>query len=132
MFSDFRISIHVLTGTVLVALWQFFTPTSTRAWNSSQRLSRLGNLRDRQLERAWRTPYLPPPRSRYPPLRLNSVQFLKAAMRVGKARRQVHASADDLNIGARFTLAGRFHRGVELAERLNAGGHPVGASQRAR
>src|ERR1700691_2202952 len=53
-------------------------------------------------------------------------------MREGESLGHVHSPADDLNVCARFTLAGRFHCGVELANRLNACGYPVSASQRVR
>src|SRR5215468_4118510 len=53
-------------------------------------------------------------------------------MRDGETSRHIHSSADDLDVRARFTLAGRFHCGVKLAERLDARRYPVTASQRLR
>src|SRR5712691_7790036 len=50
-------------------------------------------------------------------------------MREGETSRHIHTSADDLDVCARCTLAGRLHCGVELADRLDARCYPVSASQ---
>src|SRR5579864_4670378 len=64
--------------------------------------------------------------------RIRSVQFLNAGMREGESFGHIHSPPDYLDVCARFTLACRFHCGVELANRLNACCYPVSASQRPR
>ena len=61
-----------------------------------------------------------------------SVQVLKTRMREGETFGHIHSSADDLDVCARFTFAGCFQCGIELAQRLDAGGEPVRASERVR
>ena len=46
--------------------------------------------------------------------------------------RHVQSSADDLDIGAGFAVAGGLHRGLEFAERRDPRGEPIGASERER
>jgi hypothetical protein len=41
-------------------------------------------------------------------------------MREGESFGHIHSPPDDLDVCARFTLAGRFHCGVEFAERFDA------------
>jgi hypothetical protein len=65
-------------------------------------------------------------------LRRFSVQFLQASVREGETFGHIHSSADDLNVCARFTFAGYFHRSVKLSKRLHACGEPVRASERVR
>ena len=59
-----------------------------------------------------------------------SVQFLQARVREGETFRHIHSSADDFDVCARFAFAGCFQSGIELAERLDTRGKPIGASQR--
>src|SRR4029453_14825534 len=61
-----------------------------------------------------------------------SVQFLEARVREGETFRHIHSSADDFDVCARFTLAGCFQSGIELAERFDTRGKPIGTSESVR
>jgi hypothetical protein len=53
-------------------------------------------------------------------------------LREGETLGHIHSSADNLDVCARFTFAGCFQCGIELAQRLDAGGEPIRASERVR
>src|SRR5271166_1169088 len=65
-------------------------------------------------------------------LRRVAVHVFQPAMSEHEDRRHIQSSADDLDVGARFAVAGGLHRGFEFAERSDPGGEPIGTTERAR
>lgn len=65
-------------------------------------------------------------------LRRVAVHVFQPAVCECEDGRHVQSSADDLDIGTGFAVAGGLHRGLEFAERRDPGGEPIGASESAR
>src|SRR2546423_11853664 len=53
-------------------------------------------------------------------------------MREGEPFGHIHSSADDLDVCTGFTFTGRFQCGIELAQRFDTRGKPIGASESVR
>src|SRR5437868_1506981 len=53
-------------------------------------------------------------------------------MREGETLGHIHSSADDFDVCARFAFAGCYQRGIELAQRFDTRGKPIGASESVR
>jgi len=53
-------------------------------------------------------------------------------VREGEPFGHIHSSADHFDVGARFAFAGCFQCGIELAQRFDTRGKPIGASERVR